>query len=174
MLENVLEAYNFIVNNYSHDDELFFFGFSRGAYTVRSAAGLVCQLGVLKPASMRSFLKFYNEYIKTEDFTKQFIESEHGQHFVKDNPNYFITENNVVTIKVIGVWDTVGALGIPDLGHIYRWSNSSHRKTYQFHDTELNESMNKAFALPKLPFFTLEPLTTNLPRNPPCLSSSRP
>ncbi|OCL15296.1 hypothetical protein AOQ84DRAFT_384127 [Glonium stellatum] len=145
LLENVLEAYNFIVNNYSHGDELFFFGFSRGAYTVRSAAGLVSQLGVLKPASMRSFLKLFSEYIKFKDFTKQFIDSRHGQEFARENPDYFITQNTVIQIKVIGVWDTVGALGVPDVGHFYRWDNSSHRKAYRFHDTELNERILHAY-----------------------------
>jgi hypothetical protein len=41
LAENVIEAYNFIVMNYQEGDEIFCFGFSRGAYTARAVAGLV-------------------------------------------------------------------------------------------------------------------------------------
>ena len=47
---NVREAYRFIVHNYEPGDALYFFGFSRGAYTVRSAAGFVRKAGILRKA----------------------------------------------------------------------------------------------------------------------------
>ena len=37
--ENIKEAYRFIIENFEDGDEIFFFGFSRGAFTVRSTAG---------------------------------------------------------------------------------------------------------------------------------------
>ena len=45
--ENILQAYQFIMNNYEPDDELFLFGFSRGAFTVRSLSGLIRNSGIL-------------------------------------------------------------------------------------------------------------------------------
>jgi hypothetical protein len=45
-----------------------------------------------------------------------------------------------VVVQVIGVWDTVGAMGIPDIGHIIKVDNSFWRKQYEFHDTDLNPS----------------------------------
>ena len=47
---NVRDTYQFIVENYEPGDELFFFGFSRGAYTARSTAGFVRNSGILRPA----------------------------------------------------------------------------------------------------------------------------
>src|SRR5689334_4426224 len=48
--ENVLSAYRFIINNFDEGDEIFLFGFSRGAYTVRVLAGLIHKIGLLNPA----------------------------------------------------------------------------------------------------------------------------
>lgn len=49
--ENIRLAYEWLVENYTDGDEIFIFGFSRGAYTARSLAGLVTRLGILKPGS---------------------------------------------------------------------------------------------------------------------------
>jgi len=46
--KNIQDCYRFLVHNFAVGDELFFFGFSRGAYTVRSLAGLVRNAGILK------------------------------------------------------------------------------------------------------------------------------
>ncbi|WP_163478786.1 T6SS phospholipase effector Tle1-like catalytic domain-containing protein, partial [Klebsiella pneumoniae] len=47
--DNVLDAYRFLATNYEEDDELFLFGFSRGAYTVRVLGGLLHLVGLLRP-----------------------------------------------------------------------------------------------------------------------------
>ncbi|KAF2157493.1 hypothetical protein K461DRAFT_250532 [Myriangium duriaei CBS 260.36] len=148
LLENVIEAYNFIVNNYNQGDELFFFGFSRGAYTVRSTAGLVCTLGVIRPSSMRKFLKLYNSYTSAFESAdkapqQQFHEWGPWTEYVKDNADCYASKE--VPVKVIGVFDTVGSLGVPDLGHVYRKDNSAIRKAYQFHDVELNDRIEHAY-----------------------------
>ena len=44
--KNIMDDYRYIVQNYSPGDELFLFGFSRGAYTVRSLCGLINNCGV--------------------------------------------------------------------------------------------------------------------------------
>lgn len=48
----VCEAYNYITNNYGPGDELFIFGFSRGAYTARVLASFICNFGLLTPGMM--------------------------------------------------------------------------------------------------------------------------
>jgi hypothetical protein len=111
---------------------------------VRSAAGLVCQIGVIQPAAMRSFLKLYHNYIKEEKFDGGFGNSKLWQDYIVSNPSYAIVEGKDVAVKVIGVWDTVGALGVPDMGHLVRRDNSRYRKAYQFHDVELNDSTSPA------------------------------
>ncbi|CAH0021703.1 unnamed protein product [Clonostachys rhizophaga] len=52
---DIIQLYDFISNNYEIGDELFFFGFSRGAFTVRSAAGIVSDVGVFSPVNMSRF-----------------------------------------------------------------------------------------------------------------------
>lgn len=47
--DNVLKAYEFLISHYEEGDEIYLFGFSRGAYTVRVLAGLIHKLGLLAP-----------------------------------------------------------------------------------------------------------------------------
>lgn len=135
--ENVLEAYNFIASNYKKGDELFFFGFSRGAYTVRATAGFVGQLGVLRPGSMAPFIHCYAEFKKIEEQRPNFNEFPPWVKFIKENPDYRTEKKEDVVIQVIGVWDTVGSLGVPELGHFWtvRKADSKH---YEFYDTNLS------------------------------------
>jgi uncharacterized protein (DUF2235 family) len=67
LAENVIEAYNFIVQNYRPGDEIFCFGFSRGAYTARAVAGLVSDLGVIKSISMQFFPELYRLYMSNTE-----------------------------------------------------------------------------------------------------------
>ncbi len=60
--ENVCEAYNFLANNYNPGDEIFFFGFSRGAYTARATAGLVACVGICQDIQMSRFWEMYSAY----------------------------------------------------------------------------------------------------------------
>ncbi|RBR10225.1 uncharacterized protein FIESC28_09611 [Fusarium coffeatum] len=145
LLENVLEAYNFIVSNYNPGDELYFFGFSRGAFTVRSTAGLVQEVGIVKSHLMAHFLEHYGNFIRGEDFSKPFSQTEHWTKFLGHSPAAVACPGKDTVIQVIGVWDTVGALGIPDMGHWVTIDNSRFRKAYQFHDTDLSANVKHAY-----------------------------
>ncbi|KAJ4128203.1 hypothetical protein NW768_008489 [Fusarium equiseti] len=145
LLENVLEAYNFIVSNYNPGDELYFFGFSRGAFTVRSTAGLVQEVGIVKSHLMAHFLEHYGNFIRGEDFSKPFSQTEHWTKFLAHSPSAVACPGKDTVIQVIGVWDTVGALGIPDMGHWITIDNSRFRKAYQFHDTDLSANVKHAY-----------------------------
>jgi len=46
--KNIQDCYRFVVHNYEPGDALYLFGFSRGAYTVRSLAGLIRNCGILR------------------------------------------------------------------------------------------------------------------------------
>ncbi|RSL41888.1 hypothetical protein CEP53_012498 [Fusarium sp. AF-6] len=145
LLENVLEAYNFIVSNYSHGDELYFFGFSRGAFTVRATAGLVQEVGIIKSHLMSHFLEHYGNFIRGENFTKSFTETSHWTKFIAHSDSAVYCPGKDTVIQVIGVWDTVGALGIPDMGHLIKIDNSRWRKAYQFHNTDLSANVKHAY-----------------------------
>ena len=59
---NIMDAYKFIVWNYEPGDEIYLFGFSRGAYTARSLAGLIRKSGILKKNDLNLLSKAYQLY----------------------------------------------------------------------------------------------------------------
>ncbi|EON65629.1 hypothetical protein W97_04868 [Coniosporium apollinis CBS 100218] len=102
--QNVCEAYNFLVSNYSLGDELCFFGFSRGACTVRATAGLVCRATIGSTGSLEE-----------TEWGRLPPPEEEGQYFESSKEGEDAKPlNNDVKIKVVGVWDTAGSLGYPD------------------------------------------------------------
>ncbi|KAH6850432.1 hypothetical protein B0I37DRAFT_413827 [Chaetomium sp. MPI-CAGE-AT-0009] len=122
-------------------DELFFFGFSRGAFTVRSVAGLVGDVGVLSAVHMSRFPEMWEQYRMNTD-GKRFRESD----WYRDNQKELgLTDD--VRVKVVGVWDTVGALGIPEW-RIVSWAKRfglDINKKYAFHNTKLSKNVDYAF-----------------------------
>jgi uncharacterized protein (DUF2235 family) len=64
LMSNVQSAYGFLVDNYFPGDEIFLFGFSRGAYTVRSLAGFVDLVGLLQKIDMELFVEVFDVYRK--------------------------------------------------------------------------------------------------------------
>lgn len=124
---NVRDAYAFVAHNYCEGDEVFLFGFSRGAYTARSVAGLIGYAGLLHKRDMDDFALLWEGYRR---------KGEPGQQDVRA---HFPDRHASVPIRCIGVWDTVGALGIP--GHLDRVFT----RFYQFHDTELGAHVEHAF-----------------------------
>ena len=129
LFKNIEDAYSFLVHNYAEGDEIFFFGFSRGAYTVRSTVGLLRKCGLLRKLHADKFQDAYKLY-RMRDSTPDTPEAIHFR-------NSFARE---VGVKFIGVWDTVGALGIP-FG-VFR-SLTKHR--YQFHDVRLSRIVEHAY-----------------------------
>ena len=102
--KNVMDDYRFIVQNYKAGDELYFFGFSRGAYTVRSLAGLINNCSILKRNKANMTEKAFELY-KDSDTHPDAPQS------IEFRRKYAVEDK--VRIKFIGVWDTVGALGVP-------------------------------------------------------------
>jgi uncharacterized protein (DUF2235 family) len=127
---NVRDAYRFIVDNYEPGDELFLFGFSRGAFTARSCAGLVRKAGVLKRENADRVDRAYDLYRSRLSHPR----GVEAQLFRR-------TYSRETRIRFIGVWDTVGALGIPLSGLVVNAFN----RRYQFHDTDLSTTVDNAF-----------------------------
>ncbi len=128
---NIIAAYRFLVNNYVEGDELFFFGFSRGAYTVRSLAGLVRNCGILKKMHVNKMGAAYDLYR-----SKNLADKPDGPNAVQFIMTY---SRKIPVIKFIGVWDTVGALGIPN--DILQLSEG----LYEFHDVKLSQIIANAY-----------------------------
>ena len=127
-LSNSVKAcYGFLADNYEPGDEILLFGFSRGAYVVRSVAGMVGSVGLLKKEDMTHFYDAWDWYAKRN--AKDEIELD---AFAADRykPRH-------VTLQCIGVWDTVGALGIP--------GTRLCAQDYTFHQTALGNRVHYAF-----------------------------
>ncbi len=128
--KNIEDAYRFLVEAYEPDDEIYLFGFSRGAYTVRSTAGLIRNCGLLKEEYAHKFPEAYDLYRRKGD--ESHPTRVEAQLFRK----MYAWE---VRIKFIGVWDTVGALGIP--GDAFRFIN----ERWEFHDVKLSSYVDNAY-----------------------------
>jgi len=102
--KNVMDCYRFLVHNYEIGDEIFLFGFSRGAYTVRSLSGLINNCSILKSSEGRLVEKAFDIY-KTKKHT---CKSDYATQWRAEHSLQQRTE-----IKFVGVWDTVGAMGLP-------------------------------------------------------------
>ncbi|HLQ26561.1 MAG TPA: DUF2235 domain-containing protein [Acidiferrobacterales bacterium] len=129
---NIEDIYLFLISNYAPGDELFLFGFSRGAYTARRVAGFIRNCGILKPEFMSKYKEAYDLYRDRTDATHP--SSERAVNFRKQ---YSWPDFN---IRFIGVWDTVGALGIP-VTPLRFWT----KKRYEFHDVELSSHVDYAY-----------------------------
>ncbi len=115
---NIRKAYEWLVENYNDGDEIFIFGFSRGAYTARSLAGLVANFGVLKPGSPIGVGQLFSRYKRSDEETiNKLIELKNAgktDGFTLEE-RWLLKYSRPTKIKVVGVWDTVGSLGIPAL-----------------------------------------------------------
>src|SRR4051794_18439321 len=65
----IIDAYTWLTERFERDDEIFIFGFSRGAYTARSLSGLIAKCGVLKPGAPLSIEQLYARYRRRTDRT---------------------------------------------------------------------------------------------------------
>jgi uncharacterized protein (DUF2235 family) len=136
---NILECYEFLVSNYVPGDELYFFGFSRGAYTVRSLAGLIRNSGLLKQeyAGMsREAMHLYRDRDPAKHPNADAARVFRKQFAYDPDPNLPKPD---FQIECIGVWDTVGALGVP-LGIF----NAFNHGKFSFHDVGLSRSIRIA------------------------------
>jgi len=128
--ENVRDAYRFLVNNYQPDDEIHVFGFSRGAFTARSLCGLIGRIGLLPDERAYTTEDAWNVYRSpAEDPERRAKLDAIAAHANAD-----------VRVRLVGVWDTVGALGIPN-----DWFTWNMRRRYAFHDTQLGHGIDHAF-----------------------------
>lgn len=105
MIKNVQDGYRFIVQNYNAGDQLYLFGFSRGAYTVRCLAGMLNNCGVLR-RSLADRIPDAFEFYKNR-------RAKPGSRRAADWRQKHTGHRGRATVDFIGVWDTVGALGVP-------------------------------------------------------------
>ncbi|HTC22998.1 MAG TPA: DUF2235 domain-containing protein, partial [Gemmatimonadales bacterium] len=95
---NIREAYNFLIQNYVPGDKIFLFGFSRGAYTARSLAGLIRNSGILTRQNAHRLVEAYDLYRDRDPSTHP-----NAARSVDFRDRYSHPD---VRITCVGVWDT--------------------------------------------------------------------
>lgn len=139
---NVCDGYRWLAQNFSPGDRLFLFGFSRGAYTARSLAGLIRNCGILRPEHVDRVDQAFAFY---RDRTSQTHPSALASQIFRDMYSQDDDE-----IYFIGVWDTVGALGIPTRMDLPGWDwvmkhFKESEELWGFHDTQLSSHVKFAY-----------------------------
>jgi uncharacterized protein (DUF2235 family) len=132
----IQDAYRFLCLNYQPGDEIYLFGFSRGAYTVRSLAGLIYNSGLPSREHVKKIPAAYELYRDRDNPAKD-----------PDGPDavsFRRRHGERVPIKALCCWDTVAALGLPDLfPGLHLDATFNHR--YAFHDHKVNKTIEHAF-----------------------------
>ncbi|MGY1607550.1 DUF2235 domain-containing protein [Geodermatophilus sp. SYSU D00700] len=132
-LEKVIRrAYGHVARHHrSDDDRIFLIGYSRGAFTARSLAGMIAKCGLLDPDDL-SAERVFERYRNRK--TPGLREMQTGEQPARTAEDRLVLQRSrLVRIRFIGVFDTVGSLGIPaGLGRFLT------RRKYQFHDTNLS------------------------------------
>ncbi len=95
--QNIEDAYEYLMNHYEAGDQLYLFGFSRGAYTVRALGGMLHKCGLLQKGS-KNLIPYASTIYNAPD--NEMIAQGFKETFCQPCKPYFI-----------GVWDTVGSLG---------------------------------------------------------------
>ncbi len=142
---NVRLGYRWLMEHYDPGDEIFIFGFSRGAFTARSLAGLIARCGLLKPDSPMSFIQVFDRYQKGDAvrpiYRLKYLEKTGAKDFdFEEKLLLGYTHYHRNLIKMVGVWDTVGALGVP-FGNFKGIS----RRTMGFHNTHLSTTVQNSY-----------------------------
>ncbi|MBA2079114.1 DUF2235 domain-containing protein [Rhodanobacter sp. PCA2] len=161
---NVKDGYRWLCERWQPGDEIWLFGFSRGAYTARSLGGMLRKCGLLHcdrsgtiaDADASAAYTFYRDTeIKPGD----------------DAAVAWRTARSRETdIHFIGVWDTVGSLGIPGTAAWFPFA----RKRYQFHDTDLSYIVKHAYQALALDERRADFAPTKWTRNPAMLAPGEP
>jgi len=152
VIARILRGYTFLSRNYEPGDRIFIVGFSRGAYTARALAGLVCAKGLLdarahdltdKQQAYRLAGAVWADYRSLQCEAKGASWVQRMEDLLDDLPRFFSqgpepTLVADVPIEAVAVWDTVGALGIPQYhAECYRLD------LFRFADTALNAKVKR-------------------------------
>jgi uncharacterized protein (DUF2235 family) len=129
--ETIQDVYRRLCRDYDEGDEIYLFGFSRGAYTVRSLAGLIRVAGGLLPnEESLKVPAVYNIYRSNHDLARK-----------ERDVKALSARIRPANVTVLGCWDTVGSLGIPRTVPLL---SQLINKKYEFHDCQLSNIIEHA------------------------------
>ncbi|KAI5476775.1 DUF2235 domain-containing protein [Pseudohyphozyma bogoriensis] len=102
LAEHIQSAYLWLCNTYKPGDEIFIFGFSRGAYTARCIASMILTVGILDPGLNALVPKAFDCYIQSRGHTPP-ASCPNAKRFRR-------SANQIKEITFLGIWDTVSSI----------------------------------------------------------------
>ena len=161
---NIRQAYAFLCLNYEPGDHIYLFGFSRGAFTVRSLAGMVLDIGLLQRAALlkagNNREKVLKKLLRAHRSTPEKSWRKEEGHWEKARHKrlrkaYELGDfepealRNDIKIRCVGVWDTVDAVGVP-FDNLKGWIRFVSRhlfslRAWQFANHELHKSVEHGY-----------------------------
>jgi uncharacterized protein (DUF2235 family) len=155
LITRIVRGYTFISRNYAPGDRIVIAGFSRGAYTARALGGMIAKEGLLDYAALghpdKEEAYQYGLYVwasyrerRVESLARRPITALWMQMVGTGKPVFAEQMIREVPIAAIGVWDTVGSLGIP----MYSRKGSSENERvdlFRFADTDLSPKVQRGF-----------------------------
>jgi uncharacterized protein (DUF2235 family) len=114
---NVLDAYRYLMREYNDGDQIYIFGFSRGSYTARALASLLHGYGLLCRGNEGHLLYAWRMMIDQLKNNREQLKKSAAQraisnpHTIRRNDAYAQTFSRIVTVRFMGIWDTVSSVG---------------------------------------------------------------
>jgi uncharacterized protein (DUF2235 family) len=142
--DGILNAYLRLAYNYEADDEIYIFGYSRGAFSARSLAAMIGKCGIVSrrfAEKAQEVFDFYRQKnVSADDPRLKQFRHDFGKR-VYDPQGKRIHGDHRPKVTYLGVFDTVGSRGLPSaLGPLSEWLN----RRYSFHDLALSEQILSA------------------------------
>ena len=161
LFDQIKDGYRWLVQNFDPGDQICIFGFSRGAYSARSLAGMILRCGVLKEDNENDQLTVptgaldlltteQDDRLKPDAATKVFAVYKHANK-VENRPAVEAFKRQYchdTGIRMVGVWDTVGALGVPEallIPALRREDQTLKQELFGFLDTSLSPRVDAAY-----------------------------
>ena len=157
LFDQIKDGYRFLRENFQAGDAIYVFGFSRGAYSARSLAGMVLRCGVIKRDASPKFPDLGTDLLTTQqdgnlrmDVVDRVFALYKRAYDDKNRPEVERFKQQYchdTGVRLVGVWDTVGALGIPDgvIPFLKKFDQALDEKLYGFLDTDLSPRVEAAY-----------------------------
>lgn len=155
LYKNIEQAYQFLIFNFDPGDEIYVFGFSRGAFTARSFVGFVKYVGIIERHNAIQISKAIDLYknrkdnlgLYMNDFKAKYsshicLSAEEDEWRCENIPNYNRGQAAIFQFKYVGVWDTVESLGFWKVTRTFipKLRDKPYKnKLYSFHDHSLSD-----------------------------------
>jgi len=157
LFDQIKDGYRSLRENFQPGDKIYIFGFSRGAYGARSLAGMVLRCGIIRRDANPKFPDLGSDLLTTQqdgnlrmDVVDRVFALYKRAYDPKNRPEVERFKQQYchdTPVRLVGVWDTVGSLGIPDavIPFLKKFDHALDAKLYGFLDTDLSPRVEAAY-----------------------------